>query len=159
MRARARSLLGLIGLVTLLGVVLLSTSCGSETTADVSAAAEERVVRLGEAVYQANCTSCHGASGEGEPNWQSRKPDGTLPAPPHDASGHTWHHADEELLRIIRLGGQAAYGGAGFVSGMPAFGDTLSDEEITAVLAYLKTLWGDEERAYQAERSGQDAGR
>lgn len=52
------------------------------------------VIALGAAVYQANCATCHGVSGAGQPNWQSRQAGGTLPAPPHDASGHTWHHPD-----------------------------------------------------------------
>jgi len=54
------------------------------------------------------------------------------------------------LIEIITVGGQAAYGGPGIVSGMPAFGDRLTADEIAAVLAYIKSLWGDGERAYQA---------
>jgi mono/diheme cytochrome c family protein len=53
------------------------------------------------------------------------------------------------LLDIIRRGGEAVYGGAGLRSGMPAFGGQLTAEEIDAVLAYIKTLWGDAEREYQ----------
>lgn len=30
------------------------------------------------------------------------------------------------------------------------FGDSLTGEEVAAVLAYLKSLWGDDVRAYQA---------
>jgi len=111
--------------------------------------AERRGDRLGAEVYQANCATCHGVGGAGEPNWQSRQADGTLPAPPHDASGHTWHHPDAVLLDIIRRGGEAVYGGPGLRSGMPAFGGQLTAEEIDAVLAYIKTLWGDTEREYQ----------
>jgi len=32
---------------------------------------------------------------------------------------------------------------------MPAFADQLSEEETVSVIAYLKTLWDDEQRAYQ----------
>jgi len=106
-------------------------------------------IALGAEVYQANCATCHGVSGAGQPKWQSRRADGTLPAPPHDASGHTWHHPDAVLLDIIRRGGEAVYGGPGLRSGMPAFGGQLTAEEIDAVLAYIKTLWGDAEREYQ----------
>ena len=142
---RARSVL-----VTLSASVILAvtTACGSGTDASRP---ENSILERGSAVYQANCATCHGANGEGQTNWQSRQPDGTLPAPPHDASGHTWHHPDDELLDIIRRGGQAVYGGPGFQSGMPAWSDRLTEQEIEAVLAYIKTLWGDEERAYQAE--------
>lgn len=133
-----------------LGTGLLAAGlvgCGFAGSGDPAPAAE--VVTPGEQAYQVNCASCHGANGEGQRNWQSRREDGTLPAPPHDASGHTWHHPDEVLLDIVRRGGQAVYGGPELKSGMPAFGGQLTDVEIEAVLAYLKTLWGDEKRQYQ----------
>ena len=113
----------------------------AEAAQDAMASAKEKSASL--------CASCHGASGEGQPNWQSRRADRTLPAPPHDASGHTWHHPDDVLIEIIRRGGEAVYGGPGLRSGMPAFGERLGAAEIEAVLAYLKTLWGDAEREYQ----------
>ena len=127
---------------------------GAVGLAACGAAAPDRepgteVIALGAAVYQANCATCHGVSGAGQPNWQSRQADGALPPPPHDASGHTWHHPDAVLLDIIRRGGEAVYGGPGLRSGMPAFGGQLTAEEIDAVLAYIKTLWGDAEREYQ----------
>lgn len=105
-------------------------------------------VKLGARVYQSSCASCHGADGEGEPDWKTPKPDGTYPAPPHDASGHTWHHGDGLLYQIIREGG-ASLDLPGFQSAMPAFRDTLSDVEIRAVLAYLKSRWPPREREAQ----------
>ncbi len=132
-----------------LGVLIATfglAACGSVAP---DTAPDAEVIALGARVYQANCASCHGESGEGQRNWQSRQADGTLPAPPHDASGHTWHHPDAVLLDIIRRGGEAVYGGPGLPSGMPAFGDRLTGAEIEAVLAYIKTLWGDAEREYQ----------
>ncbi|MDA1004462.1 MAG: cytochrome c [Chloroflexi bacterium] len=113
------------------------------------------VVALGRAVYAGNCASCHGAAGEGEPGWQSRRTDGSYPAPPHDATGHTWHHADGLLFAIIRDGG-ARLNIPGFRSGMPAWGDALTDDEIRAVITYMKTLWGPRERSFQAEVSASD---
>ncbi len=110
------------------------------------------LVALGETVYADQCASCHGANLEGEsPDWRQRKPDGTLPAPPHDPSGHTWHHPDAVLLGIIRDGG-AAGAPAGFKSAMPAFKETLSEEEISAVLAYIKSTWPAPVQARQAAR-------
>ena len=61
-------------------------------------------VALGAAVYRDHCASCHGANLEGQPDWMARKPDGRLPAPPHDATGHTWHHADEQLFQMTKKG-------------------------------------------------------
>lgn len=106
------------------------------------------LVAAGQAVYAAQCAACHGAKLEGQPNWKTPNADGSLPAPPHDASGHTWHHPDAVLFRIARLGGQAV-APPGFASGMPAFGDTLNDREIRAVLAFIKSTWPGNIRARQ----------
>ena len=97
-------------------------------------------VALGQMVYATHCASCHGRTLEGQPDWQKRKASGRLPAPPHDASGHTWHHPDGQLFGIVK-GGIEQYASAGYESDMPAFGSTLSDEEIWAVLAYIKSTW------------------
>ena len=91
-------------------------------------------------LYAEHCASCHGAKLEGEPNWMERKPGGRLPAPPHDASGHTWHHADAQLFGIVK-NGVTPYAGPGYQSDMPAFKAILSDDEILAVLAYIKQSW------------------
>ncbi len=124
-------------------------ACGSEEDEARRETSGDEVLALGASVFATNCATCHGERGEGQPNWQSRKADGVLPAPPHDSTGHTWHHPDSVLIEIITVGGQAAYGGPGIMSGMPAFGEELSSDEIAAVLAYIKSLWGDDERAYQ----------
>ncbi|MDP3244263.1 MAG: cytochrome c, partial [bacterium] len=86
----------------------------------------------GQALYQKYCASCHGADLEGQPNWMERLPSGRLPAPPHDETGHTWHHSNEQLLRIVRDGLAAI--APGYETDMPAFGDMLSDQEIEAIL-------------------------
>lgn len=65
---------------------------------------EAEVVLLGKVVYQAHCAACHGMRGEGQPGWNGHRPDGTAPAPPHDSSGHTWHHPDPDLFRIVKEG-------------------------------------------------------
>src|SRR4051812_48817691 len=55
------------------------------------------LVDRGKIVYAQHCASCHGANLEGQPDWQHRMPNGRWPAPPHDATGHTWHHPDKVL--------------------------------------------------------------
>lgn len=125
---------------------------GSNGEQDESASAR---VAAGEVIYQENCASCHGANGEGEPNWKIPKEDGTYPAPPHTIDGHTWHHGDGMIFQIIKGGGDSL-NIPKFKSGMPAFDETLSDEEIVAVMAYLKSLWPEEQRNFQAEVSQQD---
>lgn len=135
--------------------VTLGRSSSGGPASDSPARPDLGRVAQGAALYATNCASCHGAQGEGEPNWKSSNPDGTYPAPPHDATGHTWHHSDKLLLEIIRDGG-ARYNSATFTSRMPAWSDRLTDEDMHAVLVYLKTLWGPEERRFQAEASGRD---
>lgn len=118
-------------------------------TAEAMSAAE---IADGRVLYVEYCASCHGETLEGEPDWRTRREDGRLPAPPHDASGHTWHHSDEALDRIVREGTAAVVGG-GYESDMPGFGSVLSDAEISAVLGYIKSTWPDRERRVQEQAS------
>ena len=106
-------------------------------------------VALGKAVYSENCASCHGTNLEGQPDWRERKSDGRMPAPPHNTMGHTWHHPDEVLFGITKQG-VAAFAPSGYESDMPAFGGVLTDEEIWAVLAYLKSSWPPEIQVRQS---------
>lgn len=103
-------------------------------------AGDAKLVERGRQIYAAHCAACHGANLGGQPNWRTKKPDGTLPAPPHDASGHTWHHNDQLLFDYTKHGGQAL-APEGFKSAMPAFGGTLADNDIWAVLAFIKSRW------------------
>lgn len=97
-------------------------------------------VAQGLALYAAHCASCHGADLKGEPDWQTRKPNGQLPAPPHDASGHTWHHPEDQLFAIIKHG-MARFAPPDYKTAMPSFVGILSDAEIKAVLAYIESTW------------------
>jgi len=133
---------GLRGSIVVLGLAL--AGCEQAPTgfddprADPGDAAR---VALGQRVYAQNCASCHGAKLEGQPEWRRRLPNGRMPAPPHDETGHTWHHADAQLFAITKHGLVPPNAPAGYESDMPAFGQTLSDEEIWAVLAYIKSHW------------------
>ncbi|HEX4928119.1 MAG TPA: cytochrome c [Burkholderiales bacterium] len=116
-------------------------SPGEDPRADASDATK---VALGAKIYAQNCASCHGANLEGQPNWRRRLPSGRMPAPPHDESGHTWHHPDDVLFGITKYG-VARYAPPGYQSDMPAFAAKLSDEEIWAVLAFIKSRWSSRE--------------
>lgn len=105
-------------------------------------------VALGKKVYDAHCASCHGADLAGQPDWRYRKPDGKLPAPPHDETGHTWHHPDGQLFDVTKYG-TAAFAPAGYATDMAAFKDKLSDAEIWAAIAYIQSRWPDDIRARQ----------
>lgn len=109
------------------------------------------MVEQGGAIYAESCAACHGANLEGQPDWRRRTEDGRMPAPPHDDSGHTWHHADRDLFTITKRGVGAVV--PGYESDMPAFEGLLGDDEIKAVLAYIKTSWSERERGFQAEIS------
>ncbi len=111
-----------------------------EGPVDGADASNPQLVALGEILYQQQCASCHGAELEGQPNWKIRDENGFLPAPPHDETGHTWHHPDEQLFEITKIGTEA-FVGRGYRSNMIGFGDQLDDSEIWAVLAYIKSRW------------------
>lgn len=98
------------------------------------------LVRLGEVIYDAECAACHGADLEGEPDWRTRGPNGRLPAPPHDETGHTWHHSDRHLILMTAYGPQY-FAGPTYESDMPAYAETLTTAEIIAVLSYIKSTW------------------
>jgi mono/diheme cytochrome c family protein len=106
---------------------------------------------LGQKVYAQHCAACHGVKLEGQPNWQRKLANGRFPAPPHDDTGHTWHHPTEVLFAITKHGLVPPYAPPGYESDMPAFGKVLSDEEIRAVLAYIESHWSDEVRNLRAE--------
>ena len=115
----------------------------------------QQSVARGKQIYDLHCASCHGAELQGQPKWRERLPGGRLPAPPHDESGHTWHHPDRVLFGITK-NGMASYGPSGYESDMPAFGDRLSDAEMLAVLAYIKSTWPEHTRKVQAEVTRED---
>ena len=108
----------------------------------------------GRELYAANCASCHGANLEGQADWMKRLPNGRLPAPPHDETGHTWHHSNKQLFTIVKLGLGAI--APGYESDMPAFDGVLSDEQIVEVLDYIKSTWSERARKYQEARSNAD---
>lgn len=116
-------------------------------------------VARGKSVYvQQRCAACHGVNLEGQPNWRERLPSGRMPAPPHDASGHTWHHPDDVLFGIIKHGlVPGKYAPPSYQSDMPAFGNIMSDEDIWAVLAYIKLSWPEEIRSGQREMTQKSA--
>jgi mono/diheme cytochrome c family protein len=106
-------------------------------------AGDEAMVALGNTVYDDYCATCHGAELEGAPNWREPLPDGGLLPPPHDMSGHTWHHADAQLFAIVKYGGQSQ-APEGFTSNMPAYETLLGDREIAAVVSYIQSRWPEE---------------
>ena len=133
----------------LAGAIIVAQLSGEQSPADPNNATQ---VALGKSVYDGRCASCHGARLEGQPNWQEKLPSGRMPAPPHDASGHTWHHPDSMLFGMTKLGLiPGKYAPPKYESDMPVFGGVLSDDEIWAVLAYIKSSWPSDIRKAQRE--------
>ena len=150
---RRSAVLAMIGLVA---------GCGGApqpaSTVDLSGGAppppeiDTALAARGEDKYLQYCAVCHGVDLRGAPNWQTPSEDGSYPPPPHDSSGHTWHHSDSVLTDLI-LNGSAFE-----QSRMPAFGDRLTEDDVVAILEYLKSEWGEAERAYQWQNTWQESG-
>lgn len=137
-----------------LSVVLmigLANQVGNASAADALPLDPDQT-RTGRAVYEQYCASCHGTNAEGAPNWQDRDEHGELPAPPHNAQGHTWRHSDAELYGMVSKGWRDPFNKTKRLT-MPAFGDVLSPEQTRDVITYLKTLWTPEQRQFQAEET------
>ena len=113
--------------------------------------AEPENLEQGKKVYVQECAACHGLRLEGQPDWRQKLANGRMPAPPHDDSGHTWHHPDEVLFGITKHGLVPPYAPAGYASDMPAFVGKLTDAEIRAVLAYIASHWSPEVKKARAE--------
>jgi S-disulfanyl-L-cysteine oxidoreductase SoxD len=159
-RVSKRGIALAVGAVTVaVTAVLLVVYWPAETSSSRALRPEDaRLLVLGQKVYAAQCAACHGQRLEGQPNWRERGADGRLPAPPHDASGHTWHHPDELLFRITKFGVAKAANLKNYESAMPAYEDRLSDEEIVAVLSWIKSTWPPEIRV-RVDRINAEASR
>jgi mono/diheme cytochrome c family protein len=156
-----RGAAAMIAVLTAIAVSACSTTAGSETTppsrlpestdtVPPPPALDDDLAAVGAVLYEQYCAACHGGDLAGDPNWRTPNPDGSYPPPPHDSSGHTWHHPDRLLVDIIR-------DGSGFAQArMPTFGGLLDDDEILSILEFLKTHWGHDERAFQWEVTWRD---
>ena len=165
MKGSVRRLSCVIALaLAFIAAVACSSPTGDEGETTENADLPVAAVRTGEDIFEGTCAACHGVSGEGQPDWHIPKADGILPPPPLNGDGHTWHHGDGFLYRMVRDGGKPLESPSlpHFKSGMPAFGEQLSHDEIVGVIGYVKSLWGDKTgrgmsiREWQAEVSLND---
>lgn len=150
---RRRLLWVTAGLMLIALIAALARGTGTQMPAEDLTFLGQTVTReqvdLGQALYAQSCASCHGANLEGQPNWRRRLDSGRMPAPPHDESGHTWHHSDQDLFKLTKFGVGAVI--SGYESDMPAFEGILSDQKIIFVLSYIKSQWPEQIRSRQAE--------
>src|SRR6266849_3405698 len=137
----------------LMGAMLAAAShVAIVRAADEAPSLDLESVKSGRAIYGQYCASCHGANAQGAPGWQERNEHGELPAPPHNAEGHTWRHSDAMLYEMVSKGWRDPFNKTKRLT-MPAFGEALSRQQIIAVITYLKTLWTPDQRRFQAEES------
>ena len=101
---------------------------------------DDTIVSTGKEIYLQYCVSCHGEQLQGQSNWRQRDAEGYLPAPPHAESGHTWHHSDTYLFLMTKYGIEKMIGKE-YPNNMPAYEEKLTDDEIIAVLSYIKSTW------------------
>ncbi|MCA9915956.1 MAG: cytochrome c [Anaerolineae bacterium] len=144
----------MILLVLILSALLVAACSQTPASESVIAPAVEgsETWNTGQTIYNLQCSTCHGINGEGQfPDAPLEKDiTGRYGAPPHNETGHTWHHDDDLIIRIIKEGGM---GDPVNFYVMPALGSVLSDTEIEAVIAYIKTMWTSEQQDIQRERT------
>ncbi len=95
------------------------------------AAAEGTSVEIGQQLYSQNCAVCHGEFGEGGPN-PSRAGDIIFPI----STAEYLKTRDDSTIRSITAQGQPNYGMSPFGS---AFGGPLDDEDIDAIVAFIRS--------------------
>jgi len=107
---------------------------GPETPSNTLPASESSLLmRLGKTVYDQHCASCHAADGRGMPPEY----------PPLAGNQSIQMTSAVNPIRMVLNGGYPP-GTAGnpMPYGMPPFAQTLSDDEIAAVVSYIRASWG-----------------
>lgn len=107
------------------------------------------VLIKGEETYNLVCAHCHGYEGEGQlaSTIENTLALGMNTVPPANSTGHMWQHPDQLLIRVVQEGIQNPLD----QFPMAAFSPGLSEDDIRAVLAYIRLWWTDEQRAHQAQ--------
>lgn len=157
MKKQLLMLLFLVSLVGLLGCenpqdATASTDkqgAPSQTPPPIERWYSQAQVERGNALFQANCASCHKPDASGTPNWRETDAQGKYPPPPLNGSAHAWHHPLSILRRTVRVGG-ASLGGT-----MPGFGDKLNSQQIDDILACVQSHWSNEIYRVWHERNAQ----
>ena len=143
-----------VALVALVGISTLTLKALQHEPGDP---ADPDQVADGAALYAWNCTRCHGRDLGGEFSWAFEGTDlsneevGAIVekiddiAPAHDERGSTSRLDDDTLFKIIGEGPKEILQKPN--SRMPGFSDRLDDEQIWAVIAFIKSHWQEPEIA------------
>jgi len=135
-------------MAVLLCLVALATGARAEGS-HFADADDAGLVTKGMAVYSTNCAGCHGRRLQGQALWQLKDEYLGRRAPPHDSTGHTWQHSDDDLFYMTKYG-HFPEAPRDVVSFMPAFEKRLTDEEMLSALAFIKAHWPTGIRASQS---------
>jgi len=112
----------------LLSKSVAAVATGCVFTAVVTSAA---LAQGAKEVYEKNCQACHGAGGKGDgPAAKALKP------PPADFATALKGMSDADLTKVIKEGGKAV----GKAASMPGYGSKLKDDQIEALVQYVKGL-------------------
>ena len=127
-----------------MAVYLKSLGQGSPpapATSSVPSTESSLLLALGKTVYDTRCASCHGAGGEGKP-----------PHYPPLAGNQSIQMASAvNPIRMVLNGGfPPGTAGNPRPYGMPPFAQSLSDDEVAAVVTYIRTAWGNRGAAISA---------
>jgi mono/diheme cytochrome c family protein len=117
-----------------------------DSTSNIPAPESSLLMSLGQTVYQARCAACHGSDGRGmPPNY-----------PPLAGNPSIQMESAVNPIRMVLNGGFPP-GTAGNPEpyGMPPFAQTLSDNEIAAVVTYIRAAWGNRGTAVSADQANE----
>jgi len=132
-----------------MSVYLKSLAEGSrpEAPVDTVAGAESSLLMtLGKTVYDGQCASCHGAQGRGL----------TPQYPPLAGNQSIQMESAVNPIRMVLNGGYPP-GTAGnpMPHGMPPFAQVLSDDQVAAVVSYIRRAWGNRGTAISARQANE----
>ncbi len=113
--------------------VYLKSGESRDEQAPAALAATDDRMKLGAQIYAAKCSACHSPGGRGEKNIFPQLADNPL-LNQEDATS---------LIRVVAAGSRGVDTDARPTApAMPAFAGTLGDEEIAAVVSYIRNSWG-----------------
>jgi len=103
-------------------------------------------MRLGKSVYDAQCATCHGAQGRGMPPQYP-----TLAGNP----SIQMESAVNPIRMVLNGGYPPGTAGDPMPYGMPPFAQSLSDDEVAAVVTYVRSAWGNRGTAISARQANE----
>lgn len=108
---------------------------GSASAAPAMTPKSQQTLDMGAKLYETHCVECHKAGGEGEPPH----------FPPLAGNRALMLASPANPIRAVLHGGYPpSTRGNAYPYGMPPFGNTLNDQEIAALISYIRNAWGNQ---------------